>query len=69
MKIRIDHDKCRGDGLCVELCPVQVFAVRVVSTRPKKTRTVVANDEACVLCRICEVNCPNQAIEVLQAML
>ena len=65
VKVLIDPDKCMGDGLCVDLCPVHVFEVRTVSRKPKKTRTVVANDAACIFCKICEVNCPNRAIKVV----
>jgi 2-oxoglutarate ferredoxin oxidoreductase subunit delta len=69
VKVLIDPDKCKGDGLCVDLCPVHVFEVRTVSRKPKKTRTVVANDAACIFCKICEVNCPNLAIKVILAEL
>lgn len=65
MKILIDPKKCEGDGLCVDLCPVHVFEIRTVSTKPKKNRTVVANGDACIFCKICEINCPSQAIRVL----
>jgi 2-oxoglutarate ferredoxin oxidoreductase subunit delta len=65
VKVLIDPDRCKGDGLCVDLCPVHVFQVRPVSRKPKKTRTVVANDAACISCKICEVNCPNRAIRVV----
>jgi len=64
VKVLIDPDKCKGDGSCVDLCPVHVFEVRTVPRKPKKTRTVVANDDACIFCKICEVNCPNRAIRV-----
>jgi 2-oxoglutarate ferredoxin oxidoreductase subunit delta len=64
LKIRIDSSRCKGDGLCVELCPVHVFEVLTVSAKPEKKRTIVANGDACIFCKICEVNCPNQAIRV-----
>jgi len=69
LKVNVDHKKCKGDGLCVDLCPVSVFQVKIVSIHPRKTRTVVINEAACVLCRICEVNCPNQAIKIMQQEL
>jgi 2-oxoglutarate ferredoxin oxidoreductase subunit delta len=69
LKVIIDQKKCKSDGLCVDLCPVSVFQIKVISTQPKKTRTVIANEAACVLCRICEVNCPNQAIKIMQQEL
>ncbi|MFP3984491.1 MAG: ferredoxin family protein [Candidatus Bathyarchaeia archaeon] len=66
MKVLVDHDKCEGEGLCADLCPVNVFKVEIVSRQPRKAKTVVANDDACIFCRICEVNCPNQAIIIVQ---
>ncbi len=60
MKVLIDHDRCIGVGLCVNLCPVHVFEVGTVFRKPKKTRTVVANGDGCIVCKMCEVNWPNR---------
>ncbi|MDH5447658.1 MAG: ferredoxin family protein [Candidatus Bathyarchaeota archaeon] len=66
MKVYIDYNRCKGDGLCVDLCPVDVFEIKIISQQPRKTKTIVINDEICILCRICEINCPNQAIKITQ---
>jgi NAD-dependent dihydropyrimidine dehydrogenase PreA subunit len=29
-KVTVDKDKCTGDGECVDVCPVDVYVVRVV---------------------------------------
>ncbi|MEM3700007.1 MAG: ferredoxin family protein [Candidatus Bathyarchaeia archaeon] len=60
VKIVIDYAKCVGDAdrICVEICPVYVF-------RDEKTKKpTVVNEENCILCRTCEVNCPSQAIKI-----
>ncbi|KPV61503.1 MAG: hypothetical protein AOA65_2320 [Candidatus Bathyarchaeota archaeon BA1] len=39
------------------------------SARPEyegKTKSVVVNNDACLLCRACEVQCPQQAITVTE---
>ena len=61
VKIVVDYAKCVNDHgeVCVEICPVSVFIVR------KSGKPVVANQENCISCRTCEVNCPGQAIKIL----
>jgi 2-oxoglutarate ferredoxin oxidoreductase subunit delta len=61
VRIVIDYAKCAGDAnrICVELCPVSVFC------NGKFEKPKIANEENCIMCRTCEVNCPNQAIKIL----
>jgi NAD-dependent dihydropyrimidine dehydrogenase PreA subunit len=60
VKIVIDYAKCVGDTdrICVEICPVYVFL------NEKSKKPTVVNEENCILCRTCEVNCPSQAIKI-----
>ncbi|MEM3010516.1 MAG: 4Fe-4S binding protein [Candidatus Bathyarchaeia archaeon] len=60
VKIKVDYSKCVGetDKICVELCPASVFC-NAKSSKPK-----VMNEENCIMCRTCQVNCPSQAIEI-----
>lgn len=62
VKIVIDYAKCVGedmDKICVEICPFSIFC------NEKSAKVEVVNEERCILCRICQVNCPCQAIEIL----
>lgn len=61
VRIVIDYAKCTGntDKICVEICPVSIFR------NEKSGKPEVVNEEACTLCRTCQVNCPSQAIEIL----
>jgi len=61
VKIVIDYARCVGDidRICVEICPVSVFQ-NEKSEKPK-----IVNEESCIMCRTCEVNCPSQAIKIL----
>ena len=61
VKIVIDYAKCIGDAnkICVEICPVSAFH------NGKSEKPTVANQEKCIMCRTCQVNCPSQAIEIL----
>jgi NAD-dependent dihydropyrimidine dehydrogenase PreA subunit len=59
-KIKIDYAKCAKDfdKICVEICPFSIFR----SEKSGKLRVV--NEENCIACRSCQVNCPFQAIEI-----
>jgi len=60
VKIVIDYAKCEDvDRICVEICPVSVFR------NDKLEKPKVVNEENCIMCRTCEVNCPSQAIKIL----
>lgn len=57
--IKVDLEKCDGCGTCVDVCPVEVFEI-------KEGKSVVVNSDECLVCRACEVQCPNNAIEIVE---
>jgi NAD-dependent dihydropyrimidine dehydrogenase PreA subunit len=61
VKIRVNYAKCVGETgkICVDICPVSVFR------NEKFEKPKVVNEESCIMCRTCQVNCPSQAIEIL----
>jgi NAD-dependent dihydropyrimidine dehydrogenase PreA subunit len=63
VKVEIDLNKCDGDGTCVDVCPVDVFELQEIEG---KTKAVVVDNDACIVCRACEVQCPQQAITVTE---
>lgn len=58
-KIEIDVGKCNGDGTCIEICPMACFEL-------KGEKAVVVNEDDCIVCGACEVQCPNEAITVTE---
>jgi NAD-dependent dihydropyrimidine dehydrogenase PreA subunit len=56
--IIVDWDKCKGCGLCLLACPVDVFRLN----EQHKSVPVYASD--CHVCHQCEDDCPTQAIKV-----
>jgi 2-oxoglutarate ferredoxin oxidoreductase subunit delta len=53
----IDYEKCTNCGVCIEICPMDVFA-------KKDEKVKVNNPKECIGCRACETQCPNSAIKV-----
>ena len=65
VKVAVDVSKCNGDSICADVCPVAVFELQEVKGYDGK-KSVVVNNDACIVCRACEVQCPTQAITVTE---
>ena len=57
--ITVDLDKCNGDGICVDTCPVNVYELDNKTGKAK-----VVNLDECIECLACQENCPEEAITV-----
>lgn len=60
IQINVNAKRCKGCGICVEYCPKHVYTIV-----PGETVTVSAL-EACVGCKLCELRCPDLALEVIK---
>ena len=56
----VDHEKCNGDAICYDVCPVtpNVFEMR-------DELSWVVNPDECIACGACEVSCPEGAITLV----
>lgn len=63
-RILVDHDYCKGCGLCVALCPAGVLVVSDERNQKGYLMPRAENPEECTGCLNCEVICPDLAILV-----
>lgn len=57
VQIKVDYENCTGCGTCVEKCPMEVYDL-------KDDKVVIKNEKDCMVCWLCETECPQQAIIV-----
>jgi NAD-dependent dihydropyrimidine dehydrogenase PreA subunit len=54
--IKIDYDKCKGHGECVDACPSEVYELQ-------GGKAVPINIDQCIECCTCVEVCPENAID------
>lgn len=55
--VEIDTSRCNGCGICVKLCPTNVFEMQ-------DGKAVAPRDDACIGCDLCAAECQPRAIVV-----
>ncbi|MCK5541957.1 MAG: 4Fe-4S binding protein [Desulfobacterales bacterium] len=55
----INRDWCKGCGICVHFCPKQVLEL------DDKEKVIAVRKEDCIRCKLCELRCPDLAIEII----
>jgi len=63
-KIIINTERCKGCGLCVEVCPKNSIVISKKSNR-NGYFPAQANNADCTGCAACAIICPEVIIEVL----
>jgi 2-oxoglutarate ferredoxin oxidoreductase subunit delta len=63
--LEIAADRCKGCGLCVDICPKHVLALDAVVVNPLGYHPVRLTDAAaCTSCALCARICPDVIFEV-----
>jgi 2-oxoglutarate ferredoxin oxidoreductase subunit delta len=65
-KIHIVTDRCKGCGFCVEYCPKDVLEMSEDFNVKGYHPPLVAREEDCLYCQLCESICPEFALFVTQ---
>ena len=55
----INREWCKGCGICVHFCPQNVLEM------DDDEKAFAARPEDCICCMMCELRCPDLAIEIL----
>jgi len=63
-KVKVDWTKCNGDGICVDVCPVDVFELQDIAEHPDTQKSITVREDDCILCMACVTSCPTEAIIV-----
>lgn len=64
-KITINEVRCKGCGLCVNVCPKKVLVIAKDKLNPKGYHPASAErQEDCISCAMCATMCPDVAIKV-----
>jgi NAD-dependent dihydropyrimidine dehydrogenase PreA subunit len=59
--LQLNHEKCNGCGMCVKVCPHEVFDIYMGKAR-------IINRDRCMECGACAMNCEKGALRVDSGM-
>jgi len=60
----IDREKCKGCGLCVDVCPKKIIRLSETLNRKGVNAAEVFDMEKCIACAFCATMCPDCIITV-----
>jgi NAD-dependent dihydropyrimidine dehydrogenase PreA subunit len=64
-RVAVNQDTCNGDGVCLAVCPANVFdIIQTPGHGLSEKKSDPARESDCVFCMACEVQCPRQCIRV-----
>jgi len=66
-KYQIDFERCKGCGLCVDVCPKNVLEISTEVNAKGYFPAYQARPEDCVFCTTCCIMCPDVAISITLA--
>ncbi|MBQ8567607.1 MAG: 4Fe-4S binding protein [Oscillospiraceae bacterium] len=63
--ITINRERCKGCGLCTDVCPAKIIMIKHDKPNSKGYYTAECTDnEHCRSCRMCGIICPDCAITI-----
>ncbi len=64
-QIVINPKLCKGCGICISICPQKVLDKSKKVDNRGYVLPIVIDLDACRVCRLCEIECPDFAISVV----
>lgn len=64
--VKVDWNKCNGDEVCVQVCPVNVFEMKNLPEYSDTPKSVPVRESECIMCMACTTQCPTEAITVTE---
>lgn len=63
--VSFNQDRCKGCGLCVEACPVNIVKIdqKIINKKGYSPASVLEMDK-CIGCTNCATMCPDEVITV-----
>ncbi len=65
-RIEINEEWCKGCVICVDVCPTKVLEMKDMLSKWEGQVVYVKNIDACIGCDLCEISCPDFAIDVYE---
>ena len=65
-RIIVNEDKCRGCGLCVEMCPKSVLRIASRFNKDGLNPVEQFDPDNCIGCATCALMCPHVAIDLVE---
>ena len=59
-RVLISQEWCKGCGICISFCPKNILAAEGLDQKVK-----VTDESLCINCTMCEVHCPDFAIQIV----
>ena len=63
--VSINHERCKGCGLCVDVCPKKIMKLMSDFMNAKGLHPAqVTDQEKCIACAFCATMCPDAVITI-----
>lgn len=63
-KFKLRVDSCKGCGLCVRACPKKLLQLGSSVNASGARYVEITDEDACISCACCAINCPDMAISI-----